>query len=64
MVRVLVADLIHAGHDGSPNSNVDVVNVSAFVIHNFQTACKLLNSRLDRLIVADCPTLNLHYSRI
>ena len=64
LVRVLVADLIHAGHDSSPNSNVDVVNVSAFVVHDFQSTCKLLHRRLDRLIVADCPALNLHNSRI
>ena len=64
MVRVLVADLIHAGHDSSPNSNVDVVNVSAFVVHDFQTICKLLHRRFNRLIVADSPALNLHDGRI
>ena len=64
LVRVLVADLIHASHDSSPNSNVDVVNVSAFVVHDFQPACKLLHRRLNRLIVADSPALNLHDSRI
>ena len=65
LLRILLVEGIHAGHHGTSCRHVYLIPTPTFVVHRFQATVRQLLDRVGyRLIVADCPALNLHNSRI
>ena len=63
LLRVLGTDLGYACHHRPAGCHVDLVSVSALIIHDLDTTVrKLFDGAFDGLIVRDGPAHDLHLS--